>query len=278
MKKLTVGQMARLNRISEQTLRLYDKEGLLSPAYREPSNGYRYYTIRQSAQLDMIQYMKSLGMTLKEISQQMKQTDLSLIQRILEENKRSIEKQIKQLNYQKRAIERTLESYERYETAPPDGSILIEYIPKRRMYLVDSKVNFYDYEIDVYEQILRDLKETLIREDMPQIYFCNAGTILRKDKLLRQEFYSTEVFVLVDKDYVDETLITTIPSNTYLCIYCDKFEKEKEYINRLLVEIEERHYKISGDYICEVIAELPANLQERGMYLRLQVPIQMPSN
>ncbi|MEG0167424.1 MAG: MerR family DNA-binding transcriptional regulator, partial [Ruthenibacterium sp.] len=35
MEHLTIGQMAALNHISEQTLRLYDKLGLLSPAVRQ---------------------------------------------------------------------------------------------------------------------------------------------------------------------------------------------------------------------------------------------------
>ena len=51
---LTIGQMAALNHISAQTLRLYDREGLLKPEYQDPANGYRYYHIDQCAQLDMI--------------------------------------------------------------------------------------------------------------------------------------------------------------------------------------------------------------------------------
>ena len=70
MKELSIGQMARLNGLSEQTLRLYDKAGLFSPMYRDAENGYRYYDIRQSAQLDMIQHMKALGMSLKDIREQ----------------------------------------------------------------------------------------------------------------------------------------------------------------------------------------------------------------
>ena len=69
MKPLTVGQMARINHVSEQTLRLYDKMGLLSPIFRGDENGYRYYSIRQSAVLGTIQYLKSLGMSLKEIQE-----------------------------------------------------------------------------------------------------------------------------------------------------------------------------------------------------------------
>ena len=71
MKELSIGQMARLNGLSEQTLRLYDRAGLFSPMYRDAENGYRYYDIRQSAQLDMIQHMKALGMSLKDIKEQM---------------------------------------------------------------------------------------------------------------------------------------------------------------------------------------------------------------
>lgn len=77
MKELTIGQMARLNGVSEQTLRLYDRTGLFSPMYRDEENGYRYYDIRQSAQLDMIQHMKSLGMSLKDIRSQLQDFDRS---------------------------------------------------------------------------------------------------------------------------------------------------------------------------------------------------------
>lgn len=30
---------------------------------------------------------------------------------------------------------------------------------------------------------------------------------------------------------------------------------------------------MTGDYICEVVAEVPMDMQERGMFLRLQVPV-----
>ena len=84
-------------------------------------------------------------------------------------------------------------------------------------------------------------------------YFANAGTILRKDRFMKRNLYSTEVFVFVDREYVADELITSIPSSTYLCIYCDRFEKEKEYIDRLLAEIEEKHYTVTGDYICRCV-------------------------
>lgn len=275
IKKMSIGEMAKLNHISEQTLRLYDREGLLSPVQRDEKNGYRYYDIRQSAQLDMIQYMKALGMSLKEIRIHMKDWDMGRVKQVLLSNRNAIDQKIIELKLQKKAIERTLASYEHYENAPPDGTILLEYITKRQMYIKNTGTNFYDYEIDEYERLLRNLKEDMAARSISRFYFANAGTILRQDNFLRRQFFSTEVFVFVDPDYVDEELITEIPASYYLCIYCDRFSKEKEYIDRLLAAIEANHYLVTGDYICEVIVERPLDYQERGMFLRLQVPVRL---
>lgn len=275
MKELSIGQMARLNGVSEQALRLYDKVGLFSPMYRDRENGYRYYDIRQSAQLDMIQHMKALGMSLKDIREQMKHFDPDMLRNILYRNLDAIDQKAQELMYRRRAIERTLESYEWYENAPPDGTIVLEYIPRRLTYMTDSGVNFYDYGIDVYEKILRELKKNLIANQLSPIYFYNAGTVMKKEALLAGRFCSTEIFVLVDKGFVKESLITQILASTYLCIYCNSFDKEKDYIERLLEEIRTREYRITGDYICEVVAEVPMDMQERGMFLRLQVPVSL---
>ena len=59
---LSIGKMAALNRLSVSTLRLYDEKGLLKPRYIDPETGYRYYSIDQNARLDVIVYMKELGM------------------------------------------------------------------------------------------------------------------------------------------------------------------------------------------------------------------------
>ncbi len=69
--QLTIGKMAELNDITIETLRHYDRIGLLKPFRIDSKSGYRYYHINQSAILDMVIYMKSLGMPLKEIKKQL---------------------------------------------------------------------------------------------------------------------------------------------------------------------------------------------------------------
>ena len=91
MKHLSVGEMAKLNHVSEQTLRLYDRMGLLCPTERSSETGYRYYDIRQCAVLDMIQYMKALGMSLKDIRAQLQSPDMASLESILHQRQEQIE-------------------------------------------------------------------------------------------------------------------------------------------------------------------------------------------
>ena len=58
---LSIGKMAEMNQITVPTLRLYDQLGLLKPRHVDALTGYRYYDIHQNARLDMIAYMKELG-------------------------------------------------------------------------------------------------------------------------------------------------------------------------------------------------------------------------
>jgi DNA-binding transcriptional MerR regulator/effector-binding domain-containing protein len=275
MEHLTIGQMAKLNCLSEQTLRLYDKLELLSPCYRDIHNKYRYYDIKQCAILDIIQYMKAMGMQLKEIKYQLDNKNATLIEQFLWQRHAQIQEEIQTLQFQKRGIERTIESLERYRTAPPDGTIILEYIEKRQMYFFDSGVNVYDYALETYEKILRDLRYSLMEDHLPQIYFFNVGMILRQKDFLKSNFYSTEAFVFIDNEVTLDKNLQSIPANYYLCIFCNDFYKEKEYIHRLMEEIQQKGYHVCGDYLCESIADIPVIKRTgREMHLRLQIPIQ----
>lgn len=276
MKRYTIGKMAKLNNISEQTLRLYDKIGLFKPIYVDKRTGYRLYDIGQSARLDIIQYLKNLGMTLKEIKEILDSKNIDLLQKKLEDSKEMINRQIINLNEQKDAIQRTIDSFELFKAAPKVGMITLEFINKRTMLIIDENVNFYDYDLDVYEQLLREFKDSLIKQDLPATIFFNPGSILRQEQVLKREFNASELFVFIDDKKDISLKKETIPANMYLCIYCDDFSKEKEYAQRLFDEIESKNYTIIGDYLCESLNDiLIFNEKHRNMYLRLQVPIKI---
>ena len=146
LQKLSIGQMAELNHVSEQTLRLYDKEGLLVPRCVDPVTGYRYYHIIQSAKLDLIQNMKVYGMTLRQIRSFLDSNDPAALRALLSEQAASIEERIRQLRRSQSAITRTLDNYRRYEAMPRNGEIFLEYIPERRIFRYSCDVNYFDQD------------------------------------------------------------------------------------------------------------------------------------
>lgn len=273
LQRLSIGQMAKLNRISQQTLRLYDREGLLTPMITDPHTGYRYYDIIQSARLDMIQYMKAYGMTLKQIHEQLDQGNSRTIQNFLQQQKIAIDQQIEDLLRSKRSINRTLENYRQYEALPKDGQMFMEFIPERRIYRYTSEKDFFDQDYAGYEYMLRELKMHLARNDLSMSYFCNVGTIMRQEHLMNGHFSSNEVFLFVDPE--DETVNSEIiPAAMYYCVCSDDFYAEKNNARKLMQLIKANGFQVSGDYLCEVLVEFPVfEDNQRNMFYKIEIPI-----
>jgi protein phosphatase len=64
---LTIGAFARTSRLSIKALRLYDENGLLTPALTDPSTGYRYYAPGQLERARLVAWLRRIGMPLARI-------------------------------------------------------------------------------------------------------------------------------------------------------------------------------------------------------------------
>lgn len=265
---ISIGEMAKINRTTVPTLRLYDSMGLLTPYYTDEETHYRYYDIKQNARFDMIQYMKELGMELKEIKELFDKQDINLIEQILRQKKEQTVVQMQELKFKMQAIDRTVASIERYKKSPKSGTITLEYIPDRTIYSMCVDTNFYDYNIDMYELILKQLKNKLMEFHIPQVYYCNAGTIMRRELFEKLTFYSEEIFIFVDDDFPMKDCVQTIENGMYACIYTEDFDEERDCAKKLLAYCREHGYQICGDYICEEIMEMNVfDSRKRSMYL-----------
>ncbi|MET7376983.1 MerR family transcriptional regulator [Micromonospora arida] len=63
----TIGDFARLGRVSVRMLRHYDSIGLLRPASVDPHTGYRFYSADQLRRLNRVIALKELGLTLEQV-------------------------------------------------------------------------------------------------------------------------------------------------------------------------------------------------------------------
>ena len=66
---MTIGELANKAGVNVQTIRYYEREGVLPVPHRWPDSGYRDYDEEALAQLRFIRSAKDLGFTLREIKE-----------------------------------------------------------------------------------------------------------------------------------------------------------------------------------------------------------------
>src|SRR5215212_4235626 len=95
----TVGGFARLAGVSAKVLRSWDADGLLRPAWVDPSSRYRYYSPAQLPKLRRILALRDVGLSRAEIADLVcGEADLAV----------SLERRRRQLNDERREIDRRL--------------------------------------------------------------------------------------------------------------------------------------------------------------------------
>lgn len=65
---LSIGEVSRMKGVSHKSLRYYEQLGILTPAYIDPSSGYRYYAMNQMIVVDVIITCIELGIPLKTLT------------------------------------------------------------------------------------------------------------------------------------------------------------------------------------------------------------------
>ena len=277
---LSIGEMAEANRVSIATLRLYDRMGLLQPCYRDEESNYRYYDIRQTSRLDIIRYMRNLNMSLAEIQSLLEKEDIMLIEQKLIEKNNQIHQQMRDLKAMHEAVERTIQSIERYRKSPASGTTSLEFIDQRHILYISCTENFYEQGIVAYEKAVHALRRELMKRNLPQLLSYSLGTSVKRDDFVRGALVADKVFIFGDKhlrDYGEN--IEVIESGMFACIYLDSFDEEAAGAARLLEYCRANRFVVNGDYLCEEMTEL--NLfdnSKRNMFLRLQVPVIFTKN
>jgi len=96
MDSIGIGTLARRAGVSIDTVRYYEKSGLLAPQARLPS-GYRRYGDLQVARLRFIRRAQQLGFTLKDVRELLglsRQRDVARVKRVAEKKLVEVEQRI----------------------------------------------------------------------------------------------------------------------------------------------------------------------------------------
>lgn len=131
-KKLTIGRLARLVGVNIQTIRYYERCGILHPVSKTES-GYRLYEERELERLKFIRHAQEWGFTLKEIGEllELKTFPLSACRKVkkrAEDKLKIVEEKIESLKRLKRVLRELIFACEK--RMPLEGCPILKPIEK----------------------------------------------------------------------------------------------------------------------------------------------------
>lgn len=136
----SIGQVSEMIDMPIRTIRYYERINLIAPIKTDPETNYRYYSMEEIFQLDLIRCLgKTLGMPLKTIREYIqKRNDPAMLKQYLKQQAKEIEAEINLLLMRKDFLQRKLQAValrELTETFLPD----INMLPGRRICVKPAK-------------------------------------------------------------------------------------------------------------------------------------------
>lgn len=209
----SIGETARLFGVSTQTLRFYDRKGILSPVYTDPETGYRYYSYMQFHVIDRIKYLQGFGLALEEICAIIKAGTVDALLPALRRQKEALSNEITEME----ELVKDMEWYiSRFTYMEGDA--------KEEAFYTIRQEERYIMEVPCYESdALSDMEIRLAAaKGMPQYkdlpFRRQYGYKLRFHDLAEGQFRPYSYFLHMRKkpDFQAEHF-QTLPAGEYLC-------------------------------------------------------------
>ena len=230
MKKFfSVGEAAKAVGMTAETLRHYDRIGLVSPCRTDEWTGYRYYSEQELARLKIVRALKSLDLPLEEIGRMLASADLGETVRFLREAERSADEKIAELNEMKERIARARRFYEGKSSEVRREGFYTQHLAQRTILLSDRPIaptvaDLLNYQRHFFAQV-GEARDAFAFEDVAGIY--------RTEKEQRMFAVCTR--------YAPRQDLRILPEGTYLCADCTQQERE-DALHALLAEAKGRGF------------------------------------
>lgn len=174
---ISIGDFARLGRVSVRMLRHYDEIGLLPPARIDATSGYRYYEVAQLSRLNRIIALKDLGFTLQQV-QAILDHGLSIdeLKGMLRLRLVELEERVKSDTERLARVEARLSIIER-ERHMPTNEVIVKRVPSVRVAEMSAVASSYEPEsitpviVPLFERLCDRLVEAGVRPAGPSIAY-----------------------------------------------------------------------------------------------------------
>ena len=206
--KLSIGEFAKQRNITTETLRHYDRIGLLKPVKVDPDTGYRYYSILQYEKLGTIMELRQLNMSIDEIKRYFDNRNLNQSVELLREKHGELKEKILQLQQLEESIGEKIEYLEHISKVSDLKEMDIREISEREIITFNRCA---ENEIDLSYACLE--LENGLEEISPILGSSRIGAIVNyRDASLDESVESMVLFFFVKgSEGIDEGLIKKIP-------------------------------------------------------------------
>lgn len=197
---LSIGEISALFHLNVQTLIYYDSIGLLVPAERNPTNGYRRYRFDQIYKLATIRYLHRLGYSLKEIhASYLESRDIDSTLEQLKKQSSIIRKKAENLLNTDRAIQQKIHFIEQELPNVDLERVSIKKFPERHYFPIGGE-------------------ELLYGDDW---FYLNPTVVFYKDD---SKYFGAYLFddgenIILQKEMTDSLRFPVIPAGRFLCGY-----------------------------------------------------------
>ncbi|MEH7108984.1 MerR family transcriptional regulator [Bacillus sp. JJ1764] len=283
--KLSIGRMAKLRNVTIDTLRHYDRIGLLKPYLTDPDSGYRYYSLYQYEVLGTIKELKKIGFSLEEIKDFLTNRNVKKSVQLLRKSINNIEDKIQELQEIREILTTRLSNIEDFTNHYLDSDIIIKQLEERKYIQLEKPVGWEDQE-NLYLGILE--LENMIGGAIPALASNIFGDFIKKEYFneLRHtsdlshqiNTYQSQLFILVQNE---ESVIPTLKleKGLYACSYYGGVVREKMLVQfkKLLHYIDTHGYQIIGDAVRIMQVDISLTDQYDEAFYEIQIPIKEPS-
>lgn len=268
--RFSIGEMSRLHNVPIKTLRYYDQIGLFKPVEVDDHSRYRYYSTEQFEQLNTINYLKFLGLSLKEIKNHLENRDVNYFLQLLRKQKEITENKIKELELINNRFTNRITEIEEALKINDLEVAKIKKIPKRRILSLEENI----YSEPEWELALRRLEK--MSSINSSIIIGKVGLTVSKNNLIRMKFDEyNSIFILLEDNVENKELVKTLPPGEYACIYYrGNHSHARKYYEILLDYIKQHGYSISGDSIERTIIDQFISKEKEHYLTEIQIPVQ----
>lgn len=247
---ISITEMAKLRKVTTETLRHYDRIGLVKPVYVDPNTGYRYYSITQYEKIGTIRELRNLGMSLKEIQDFFDNRNVESSREMIYEQKKKIDQQLSKLLHLRRETNRKLHFLNTLSETKLTDEIRLKKLDGRKYISFNRPVTDeteLSYDSVQLEGLLKESEQSL-----PIFATTRYGGVISKSDIENQIRPLTAKMVIQyeEEKGVDEKNIIEFQAGEYLCMfYRGNFWNREESIQKLLEYMKTHNLYLAGDIL-----------------------------